>query len=302
MATNTTKIGDNSGNDPVAKFKAAGLAEIDNRSKADMKASNALMFAVLATDSPVILSDWRNVIADFHNGDEKLRDKARTDFAKYIGAEAFLETSGDGPARKTQDYRNLVLRQYQRIQFAVDVHTLGYREAIIIHDNTKNMTAYVKGNSTLATAIWAAKKWQDNKTVSGKRNPMMDILIAQRASATQQGEVSWAGLAEMVAKWSNRTGNTVRKAVTVSAKAPIAALKAVSGIISNTDMPVHFSSVESRMQALETSEDIMAFAVEGDDPAITDLRTKYNAVIEEVREYLQHRINAKAQLLTKAAA
>ena len=127
----------------------------------------------------------------------------------------------------------------------------------------------------------------------------MDILVAQRASQTGMGEVSWSQCEDMVRQWMNRTQDQTKRAtVTISNKAPLGAIKAVQGIINGDPaaVAVHFSSVESKLSAIETAEDIAAFALEGDDPELVKLRNTFAKACEEVTKYHRTALDRKNAL------
>jgi hypothetical protein len=59
---------------------------------------------------------------------------------------------------------------------------------------------------------------------------------------------------------------------------------------------VHFSSVESKLAAIETAEDIAAFAVEGDEPELVKLRTAFAKVCEDITKYHRAALDRKNAL------
>ena len=292
------KIDSNIANTVYGKFLAAGLSEIDYKGKGETKGSLALAYAVLASDDNETREKWSHMLKDYHNQDEKLRDLARIKFAEHIGANDLIETVGD-KERKTADYRNLVNRQYKRMQFALDLHALKFREFLIIRETAKGVVAHIKGDTDLARRVWLSRGWNDRKALNDKRSADMDILVAQRASQTGMGEVSWSQCEDMVRQWMNRTQDQTKRAtVTISNKAPLGAIKAVQGIINGDPaaVAVHFSSVESKLSAIETAEDIAAFALEGDDPELVKLRNTFAKACEEVTKYHRTALDRKNAL------
>jgi hypothetical protein len=280
---------------PLQLFINDGLAEIDNKAKAEKKGSSAYMHVLLASDDEENRRAFKRHLDGLNDADDKVRENARLTFADFIGANALLEIS-DGKERKTQDYRNLITKQMARINFAVDVHNMGVREFVII---TERGVAYIKGGSVLAAKVWNHNKWHSKERVKDKRDENMDIPLVTRASDRDVGSISWSMLADLVASENGRKANANPvKPVTVNSS-PIAALQLVKAIAQRDNVEVHFSNVESRMMALETAEDVAAFAFEGDD--MDEARKLVNKAYEMAREILQGKINAKAALLNKAA-
>lgn len=288
-----TTVNSNSKKSALMLFINAGVEEINAKAKSEKKGASAYMQVLLASDDGDTRSDWKRRLDEMHDADEKVKAGARLAFAEYIGANQFIEIV-DGKERKTQDYRNLLTRQQQRIQFAVDVHHMGVREWIVITGNV----AFIKGGSTLAHKVWAHQKWASKANVKDKRSPEQDIPLVMRASDRGVGELSWSGLADVIATENNRKQQAPTvKPVTVNSS-PIAALQLVQAMSKRDNIETHFSAVESRMLALETAEDVAAFALEGDD--MGEARKLYNKAMEKAREILRTKINAKAKLQTAA--
>lgn len=288
-----TTVNSNSKKSALMLFINAGVEEINAKAKSEKKGASAYIQVLLASDDGDTRSDWKRRLDEMHDADEKVKAGARLAFAEYIGANQFIEIV-DGKERKTQDYRNLLTRQQQRIQFAVDVHHMGVREWIVITGNV----AFIKGGSTLAHKVWAHQKWASKANVKDKRSPEQDIPLVMRASDRGVGELSWSGLADVIATENNRKQQAPTvKPVTVNSS-PIAALQLVQAMSKRDNIETHFSAVESRMLALETAEDVAAFALEGDD--MGEARKLYNKAMEKAREILRTKINAKAKLQTAA--
>jgi len=287
------KTNSNSSKTPLALFLSAGVEEINLKGKSEKKGASAYMQVLLASDDGDTRSDWKTRLDQMHDADDKVKSAARLSFAEYVGANDFVEIV-DGKERRTQDYRNLISRQMQRIQFAIDVHNMGVREFIVITGNV----AFIKGGSSLAHKVWSHMKWASKANIKDKRSVEQDIPLVLRASDRGTGEMSWANLADVVATDNNRkqAAPTV-KPVTVNGS-PIAALQLVQQMAKRDNIEVHFSAVESRMLALETAEDIAAFAFEG--PEMNEARKLYNKAMEMAREVLTTKINAKAKLQTAA--
>ena len=294
MAKNIKASLSNSTASPLALFIADGKAEIDNKAKAERKGANAYMHVLLASDDADNRAAWHRMETGMTDTDSKVADGARRTFSSYIGADDLIEVV-DGKERKSQDYRNLITKQRSRIQFALDVHNMNVREYVVISEKG---VAFIKGGSPLANKIWAANDWHSKKAISEKRTPDMDIPLTLRASDRGAGEVSWAMLADVVGKANNRKPNqpTV-KPVNVNGS-PIAGLQLVKAMVAKENAETHFSNVESRMLALETAEDVAAFAFEGDDMA--EPRNMLNKAIEKAREILQAKINAKVKMQNAA--
>jgi hypothetical protein len=197
----------------------------------------------------------------------------------------------DGKERKTQDYRNYMTKQQGRFAFALDVHHMGAREFVVI---TEKGLAYIKGDTTLARLVWRHFKWHDKKAISEKIDETMNIRLSSRMSDREVGAISWSMLVDLVASENGRkAAQPTVKPVTVNGS-PIAALQLVQAVAKRDNIETHFSNVESRMIALETAEDVAAFALEGDD--MDTLRREFGVVVEKVREILQSKINAKVKL------
>lgn len=295
MAKNTVK---NTVGSPLALFISAGLTSQESKAKSELTGSKAYAFALLASHDADTLAKFQRFVSNWNEADEKVKEQIRTEFADFIDAGHLIERDGD-KERKTADYRNYINAQFKRVQFAVDVHALNWSEFVII-DQKGN--GFIKGNSSLSSAIWTAMDWNNKKAIAESKNQLADIALVQRASLSKPGDVSWAKLADLVNAKAGRkdarvTANTPKS---VSAKQPVTALKVVGEIASNAEA-AHFSAVESRMIALETGEDILALVVEGDDWA--DERKALDAVVERIRAKLNEKIAAKNKIaaMNKAA-
>lgn len=279
----------NSNKSPLALFLSAGVEEITLKGKSEKKGASAYMQVLLASDDGDTRSDWKARLDQMHDADDKVKNGARLAFADYVGANDFVEIV-DGKERRTQDYRNLIARQMQRIQFAIDVHNMGVREFVVITGNV----AFIKGGSSLAHKVWSHQRWASKANIKDKRSVEQDIPLVLRASDRGTGELSWAGLADVVATDNNRKQQTSNiKPVTVKSS-PIATLQLVQQMAKRDNIEVHFSAVESRMLALETAEDIAAFAFEGGE--MLEARKLYNKAMEMAREILTTKLNAKSKL------
>ena len=137
-------------------------------------------------------------------------------------------------------------------------------------------------------------KWAEKANIKDKRTELQDIPLVQRASDRGVGEVSWSQFADCVATANNRkAGQSTVKPVTAKSSS-VAVLQLVKEVAKRDNVEVHFSSVESRMLALETAEDVAAFAFEGED--MKEALTFYNKGLEMARAILQAKINAKVKL------
>lgn len=274
---------------PLQLFINAGLDEIHSKVKSEKKGASAFMQVLLASDDGDTRSDWKVRVDAMHDADEKVKSAARLSFSEYIGANVFIEIA-DGRERRTQDHRNLMDRQLKRIIFALDVHNAGAREHVIIQGNV----AFIKGGTPLCSLVWKHMRWAEKANIKDKRTELQDIPLVQRASDRGVGEISWAQFADVIATANNRKQNApVIKPVTVNSS-PVSVLQLVQSMTKRDNVEVHFSNVESRMLALETAEDVAAFAFEGDD--MKEARTFYNKAMELAREVLQSKINAKVAL------
>lgn len=280
---------------PLQLFINAGIDEIVAKVKSEKKGASAFMQVLLASDDGDTRSDWKIRVDAMHDADEKVKSNARLSFAEYVGANQFIEIA-DGRERRTQDYRNLLERQLKRVIFALDVHNSGNREHVIIQGNV----AFIKGGSPLCSLVWKHMKWAEKANIKDKRTELQDIPLVQRASDRGVGEVSWSQFADCIATANNRkAGGSVIKPVTAKSS-PVAVLQLVKEVAKRDNVEVHFSSVESRMLALETAEDVAAFAFEGED--MKEALTLYNKGLEMARAILQAKINAKVRLQNHKAA
>lgn len=297
MSKNTQKVAANVNKSDLDNFIQAGLASQESKAKAETKGSAAYSFALRASHDKDTLSQFQRFTARWEETDTKLKDANREAFAHFIGADSLIEKVND-KERKTADYRNLIGAQIKRVMFAVDMHTLGFTEFVIINEKG---VAYIKGGSPLASLVWLKLDWANKKAVSEKRSELQDISLVQRTSLASPGDVSWSKLADIIAEKMNRKqgGNDATRPVSVSVKQPLAALKAVSNIASNVDAS-HFNNVESRIQALQTGEDILALAIEGDE--YKEVRAEVDKAIEKARAILNDKLVAKAKLAAERAA
>ena len=291
MATNTQT---NFAKTPLALFISSGIDEISNKAKAEKKGSNAYMQVLLAADDGDTRASFHRYLTSMHDADEKVAAAGRDAFAKFIGADVFIDTA-NGKERKTQDYRNLMAKQTARITFALDVHTMGERGSISI--NEKGI-AFIKGDCKLMHSIWKVLKWNDKPNVRDKLTTSQTVSLVTRASDRSLGEISWAMLADVVASENGRKAAvSTSKPVTAKSPAPTV-LQLVKEVMKSDNAQTSMSTVESRMLALETAEDVAAFALEGDD--MEDARKLYNKGLEKAREILQSKLNAKHKLQNAA--
>ena len=301
----TVKNHDNAKSSALSKFLSAGISEIDLRGRGEGKSSLALAYAVLASDDADTLSSWTTMIRDYGSTDKNLKELSRNRFNDYINGEnAFVETLGD-KERHTQDYRNLVTRQFKRMQFAVDLHALGYRPFLIIRETAKGgVIANVKGGSDYALRLWVARGWNDQKSITSKRSSDIDIIISLRAQHVGLGEISWAQLEEAMAGWCQRKQKSHVKAATITASKPLGAIRAVQSIINNDPAAIahHFTTAESQLLVMETVEDIAGVVISGDDPEMIKLRKNFTAAVDALCEHFRSTINRKATLLVEEAS
>ncbi len=283
------KINSNSNKTSLDLFINAGIDEVTHKATAEKKGSSAYMQVILASDDGDTRAQFHRLMTAMNDADEKMAANGRDAFAKYIKADAFIETAA-GKERKTQDYRNLMSKQSARITFALDIHNMGERASIKVSDKV----AFVKGDTKLAHAIWRVLKWNDKPNVKDKRLPEQDIPLVIRSSDRNVGEISWAALAQVIADMSGRKTHTASaKPVTAKSPAP-QVLQLVKEVMASDNAATSLSTVESRMLALETAEDIEAFAIEGGD--MEEARKLIHKGREMARAILQTKLNAKVKL------
>lgn len=297
----TIKKDDNYTKTPLALFIASGVDEIVNKAKAEKKGSNAYLQVILASDDGDTRAAFHRMLTTMNDADDKVAAAGRDAFAKYIGADVFIDTT-NGKERKTQDYRNLMQKQTARITFALDIHNMGERDSISI---TEKGIAFIKGDTKLMGIIWRVLKWNDKPNVRDKITTSQTVALVSRASDRGVGEISWAMLADVIATENGRkvhSGNA--KPVTVKS-APTAVLQLVKEVMKGDNANTSLSTVESKMLALETAEDIDAFAFQGDDVipnvgSTEEARKLMHKGREMMRAILQVKINAKVKLQNAA--
>lgn len=282
----------------VAALVKAIDAELAGKDRADVQGNKRRELALqIAMSFPETLAVWKVRVEQWHGKDGKLRDACR------VWAMGILELTNDDDGAYR---RNKVAAFMGSLTFAVDMIANKYESDIVFADAAKKTVTKIKGDSRLLLAVWRVEGWNDK--TPPKCDTTMHLVLAGRTGEKERGKaVSWAQLDAIVRDIAGRKQASRPSAVTISENKPVEALQTLS-VIAGRAKSEHFGNVASRLQAIDTAEDIAALGTVGD--SMSDARKQLEIAFQRVRDLIkteaaavlkEHKGDPEAAALVRAA-